>query len=350
MIRKSLKIISFFIIIVLSITGWIILGPATTFQETKKIVFLKEGAPAFENLENQIDTSSVIKYPRFFKYIALRLKIDKSLRNGRFEIKKNQNLWSIIRMLKNNRQAPVKLIITKVRTKEQLASFLANKMEASDSLFLAFLNNDQLLSNYQLNKNTVMAAIMPNTYELYWNSTPKETFEKLFRYYNSYWTPEKIKKASDHKLSPVAATIIASIVEEETAYNPEKPFIASVYINRYQKGMRLQADPTIKFALNDFALKRIYEKHLAVESAYNTYRNNGLPPGPICIPSATTLEAVLNAPETNFLYFVAKSDFSGKHEFSQTYEEHLIKAKAFQEAQDQQENIKKNGLKLEEQL
>jgi UPF0755 protein len=164
--------------------------------------------------------------------------------------------------------------------------------------------------------------------------------KKLFSEKKNYWNEERKKLAAERKLNETTAYILASIVEEETRDNEEKDTIASVYLNRYYKGMRLQADPTVKFALRDFGLKRIYEKHLAVESPYNTYRNAGLPPGPICTPSIQTLEAVLHAPSTNYLYFVAKSDFSGRHVFSETYEQHLRYAKEFQRALDKQQQIK----------
>jgi UPF0755 protein len=179
-----------------------------------------------------------------------------------------------------------------------------------------------------------MAMIYPNTYTYFWSAPLRTIFDKFYAEYKRVWTEERRQQARKLGLTPAQAYTLASIVEEETQALDEKDTIASVYLNRFHKGMKLQADPTIKFAMRDFSLKRIYLKYLTVESPYNTYMNAGLPPGPICTPSLQTLDAVLQSPQTNYLYFVAKSDFSGHHVFSETYEQHLLKAKDFQKAQD----------------
>ncbi|HMH33769.1 MAG TPA: endolytic transglycosylase MltG, partial [Puia sp.] len=167
----------------------------------------------------------------------------------------------------------------------------------------------------------------------------EKVFKKLYAGYKSYWTPEKLQQAAEHGLNPATAYIIASIVEEETHRSEDKGKVTSVYLNRLNKGMRLAADPTVKFALRNFELKRVYEKYLKVESPYNTYKYAGLPPGPICTPAPETLEAVLTSPKTNYLYFVAKPDFSGYSNFAETYEQHLLFAKAYQKSLDEQMKI-----------
>jgi len=177
-----------------------------------------------------------------------------------------------------------------------------------------------------------MCLIIPDTYEFYWNTSADKTLQKLGKYYNEYWTAERKQKAGDHKLTQSQAIIIGSIVEEETNKNDEKGNVASVYMNRLNKNMKLQADPTVKFAVGDFAIRRITSAHLQNASPYNTYMYSGLPPGPICTPSKKTMEAVLNAPETQYIYFCAKEDFSGYHNFSTNYAEHMRNARLYQKA------------------
>jgi UPF0755 protein len=185
-----------------------------------------------------------------------------------------------------------------------------------------------------------MSLIIPNTYSLYWNTTPSKILDKLAGEKEKFWTPERLAKARAQHLTPLQVYTMASIVEEETNKDDDKGKIASVYINRLANGMKLQADPTVKFALKDFGLKRILFKHLSYDSPFNTYQNGGLPPGPICTPSVTTIDAVLNAPQTNYIYFVAKPDFSGYSNFASTYSEHMIFAKAYQQALDSLVRVK----------
>ncbi len=186
-----------------------------------------------------------------------------------------------------------------------------------------------------------MVAVFPNTYSYFWNTGPSAIFRKMYSNYKAWWTPRRLEQAREQGLNPVSAYILASIVEEETNAQGDKGKIASVYLNRMAKGMKLAADPTVKFALQDFELKRIYDKQLKVESPYNTVPAiPGLPPGPICTPSPQTLEAVLTAPKTDYVFFVAKPDFSGYSNFAVTYTEHMENARAYQKALDEQMAIR----------
>jgi UPF0755 protein len=250
-------------------------------------------------------------------------------------------------MLRNGRQSPVNLTITKVRTKENLASLIGKKFEVDSAAVMGFLNNPDTLRRYQLDTNTVMTTVFPNTYTYLWTTPVNGIFKKLFAEYKKVWTEERKRKADSMGLSQTQAYILASIIEEETNNNQEKGLIASVYLNRLAKNMNLGADPTVKFALRNFALKRIYEKHLAIESPYNTYRKKGLPPGPICTPSLTTLDLVLNAPKTDYLFFVAKKDFTQGHVFTSNYQEHLKYAREYQQALNAQEQLKQKGAREE---
>ncbi len=177
-----------------------------------------------------------------------------------------------------------------------------------------------------------MTAIIPNTYEIYWNTSPHKIFKKIYSGYEQFWNDTRKQKAAALNLKPEQVYILSSIIEEETNAKQDKGKIASVYLNRLNAGMRLEADPTIKFALHNFTLKRIYKNYIdsCTSSPYNTYIKKGLPPGPICTPSSTTIDAVLNAPVTEYLYFVAKPDNSGLSNFTASYKEHMINAKNYQ--------------------
>lgn len=332
-----MKKIILIVLIVFLLTGifcaWKFFGPATAFQGEKYFLYIKTGMTYEEEIK-LLEDDDVLQSISFFKWLAEKMDYPKNLKAGKYEIKKRMNLVAILRMLRNGRQTPVNLVITKFRTKQDFASYIGKRYECDSSSAMEFLENNDTLKEYGLDSNTVMTAIFPNTYAYFWNTTPSRIFKKLYISYQSYWTAERKQEAQQHGLTPATAYILASIIEEETNAQDDKGKIASVYINRLEKGMKLAADPTIKYALNNFELKRIYEKYLLVESPYNTYKYTGLPPGPICTPTRQTLEAVLTAPKTNYLYFVAKADFSGYSNFSETFEQHMKYAREYQKALD----------------
>ncbi len=324
--------------------AWVFFGPATAFDKSKKSLYISSFAPIKKAVIDSLTKNQILKNETAFEWLANRMNYWKSIKPGKYDIKKGSSLFDIIRMLRNGKQTPVNLVITKLRTKEDLSRLVGKKFETDSAQMLHFLNNNDSLESFGTTPELAMTMILPDTYTYFWNTSPGKIYKKLADEAERFWTPERNQKSAIQGLTPVQAYILASVVEEETNAAAEKGNIASVYINRIQKGMPLQADPTIKFALKDFSLKRIYEKHLAVESPYNTYRNAGLPPGPICTPSKATIDAVLNAPKTNFLYFVASREFNGTHVFSATYEEHLKKAKEYQQALNQLEQERKSNL------
>jgi len=334
MFRKL--VISVLIIAVLAATlaGWLFFTASTAFSEKSKYLYIRTGHATWPEVLQTFRDSNLVNNTTALDLLGARLEVPEKLKAGRFEIKKGMSLMDITRLLRNNTQSPVKLIITKLRTKENLAGFLGRKMEVDSLDVLAYMSNADSLQPLGFDSNTVMAMIYPNTYTYFWSASINTIFDKFYTEYKRVWTEERRQQARALGLTPAMAYTLASIVEEETRALDEKDTIASVYLNRLNKGMRLQADPTVKFALKDFTLKRIYEKHTEVESPYNTYRNMGLPPGPICTPSLQTLDAVLHPAQTNYLYFVAKSDFSGHHLFTETYGQHLKVAKEFHTAQD----------------
>ncbi len=340
MLRKRVWIPLLLLILAAGIPAVIFLLPNTTFSSQSKYLYIRTDHATYGDLLQTIRDSSYLKSPGAFNFLAKRMNLEEKIKPGRYEIRKGMSVLDVVRMLRNGKQSPVNLVITKLRTREDLASLIGRKFECDSASVIHFLTQQDSLAKFQLDTNTVMTGIFPNSYELFWNSTPAVVFKKLFEEKERYWTDERLAHAASQKITATQAYILASIIEEETRDRKDKDTMASVYLNRFYSGMPLQADPTVKFALKNFTLKRIYNKHTEVNSPYNTYRVKGLPPGPICTPSAASLDAVLNAPSTNYYYFVAKSDFSGRHIFSATYEEHLVHAKEFQEAQNQQEKIK----------
>jgi UPF0755 protein len=240
--------------------------------------------------------------------------------------------WNLVRMLRSGRQEPVKLVLGKMRTKGDFVRAVSTKLEADSNVLRQMMADNVYLGQFGLDSATAMCGVLPDTYEFFWNTNADKAYRKIAANFKRFWSAERVNKAQALNLKPTDAIILASIVEEESNKRDDQPKIASVYLNRMEKGMRLQADPTAKWAAGDFAIKRITSVHTSIPSPYNTYYVAGLPPGPICTPGPKTIDAVLSAPKTNYLYFCAKEDFSGYHRFAATYDEHLKNAALYQQA------------------
>ncbi len=287
-----------------------------------------------------IKKEAIFKDANAFIKVANGMNLQNNIHPGRYEIKQGMSNYRIAKMLRSSSQKPVKLVINKYRTQKDLVAKICKELEVDESSMTNLLNNDDYLKTYDLNSKTSIGAFMQNTYEFYWNSDAEKVFGKIAKYYKNFWSASNIEKAKALNLTPAQVVTLASIVDEETNKKDEKGNVASVYLNRLKKGMKLQADPTVKFAVGDFSIKRILNKHLTVASPYNTYLNQGLPIGPICNPSESSIKAVLNAPKTDYIFFCAKEDFSGYHNFASNDIEHMANAKKFQAAMDAR-NIKK---------
>lgn len=255
-----------------------------------------------------------------------------SVRTGAYRLGPEVSSLTAYRTLANGHQTPVNLVIPSVRTLEQLARTVSRQIMADSANIASLLNDSAFCAGLGYTSETLPALFIPNTYQVYWNMSPKSLMERMRKEHMRYWTEERRMKAQKLGLTEIEVSTLASIVEEETAVNAEKPMVAGLYLNRLKKGMPLQADPTIKFALREFGLKRILYKHLEVESPYNTYKYPGLPPGPIRIPSISGLESVLNPASHGFLYMCAKEDFSGTHNFAVTLSQHAVNAHRYQAA------------------
>ena len=312
---------------------WRLFGSNTDFEEKRKSFYIKTGS-SFDDVVAGLDKQRILKNTGTFKLVAKQLDYEEKVKPGKYVIEKGSSIFDIVRILRSGRQTAVNLVINKLRTKEDLAKKIASSFECDSTEIMKVLNNNDSLTRYGLDTNTVMTAIIPNTYNVLWTTPAPRIFKRLYEEHEVFWNEDRKKKAAGLNLTTSQVYTLASIVEEETNRDADKGKIASVYLNRLEIGMRLGADPTVKFAMKDFGLKRIYHKHLAFPSPYNTYLNSGLPPGPICTPSPKTIDAVLNSPGTSYLYFVAKPEFNGYSNFATNYTEHLRYAKTYQQALD----------------
>ncbi|MCQ2266245.1 MAG: endolytic transglycosylase MltG [Bacteroidaceae bacterium] len=239
-----------------------------------------------------------------------------------------------IRLYRHMHRPPavVRLTIPTVRTMEDLAGRISRVIDADSVEIMAVFGDSVLIDSLGFNHQTLPALFIPNTYEVWQSESPLKLLLRLKREHDAYWTAQRLQQAEAQQLTPVEVMTLASIVEQETANDAERPMIAGMYLNRLRRNMPLQADPTVKFALQDFALRRILHEHLEVDSPYNTYKNPGLPPGPICIPSLASIKAVLSPASHNYIYMCAREDFSGTHNFAETYNEHLRNAHKYARA------------------
>ena len=250
-------------------------------------------------------------------------------RTGRYHVEPGTTCLQLFRLLRNGAQEPMNLVVPTARTMEKLASVLSQSLMVDSAEIAQALTDSSYCNTHGYTTATIPALFIPNTYEVYWDISVDKLVERMESENNRFWTAERKSKAEACGMTREEVATLASIVDEETANNAEKPMIAGLYINRLRLGMPLQADPTVKFAVGDFTLRRILNKHLQVESPYNTYRVVGLPPGPIRIPSIAGLDAVLNHTEHSYLYMCAKEDFSGTHNFAKNLSEHYQNARRY---------------------
>lgn len=257
------------------------------------------------------------------------------IKTGKYAIRPTDTMREFHRRLLMGYQTPIRLTVPSTRTVDRLVQSVARQLMI-DSVEIAQLVADTAFyTPLGYNEATVATLFIPNTYEVYWNSSAEKLLERLQKEHDRFWNEKRLAQAKALDLTPIEVTVLASIVEEETAYNPEKATVAGLYLNRLKKGMLLQADPTVKFAWQAFELRRILYKHLEIDSPYNTYKYVGLPPGPIRIPSIIGIESVLNYEQHSYLYMCAKEDFSGKHNFATTLAQHSANARRYQQALNQ---------------
>jgi UPF0755 protein len=266
------------------------------------------------------------------KTIIRHSEYGNNIRTGRYAIEPDDGAIAVYRRLKSGRQTSMSIVVPEARTMDRLASVLSHKLMLDSATIAEALTSEETCKRMGYDTCTIAAMFVPNTYDVYWNMSIEDLLERMKKEHDRFWKGDREAKAAKMQLTPVEVATIASIIDEETANNAEKPMIAGMYLNRLKAGMPLQADPTIKFALKQFELKRIYNKLLNTDSPFNTYLYQGLPPGPIKIASIKGIDAVLNYVNHDYLYMCAKEDFSGSHNFAKTYKEHLKNAEKYTQA------------------
>lgn len=289
----------------------------------------------YEGFLKAVESSGAVKDMKSFRRAARLNKLDGNFKPGHYELQAGLNNKQIERVFSHGWQTPVKLLVrSNIRDLGKMAALLSGQLEADSTAIMEALNDRQIMEAHCFNRYTYLAMFIPDTYEVYWTVTPLQLLDRLKKEYDAFWNDSRRTRAREAGLTPAQAMTLASIVIEETKYEPEMPTVAGVYINRLKKGMLLQADPTVKYAVNDPSLRRILNVHLQVDSPYNTYRHPGLPPGPITTPTKAAIDAVLNYQHHNYLYFCADASFNGRHRFATSLSEHMANARSFHAAMD----------------
>ncbi|MBN2213209.1 MAG: endolytic transglycosylase MltG [Bacteroidales bacterium] len=287
---------------------------------------------AYEDVLEILGNENILINLQTFNWCARRKNYLNHVYPGRYKIKNRMSNNQLINMLRAGIQNPVNLTFNDIRYLEQLAKRISLQIEADSASIMNLFHEKEFIANYGFDSNSVKAMFIPNTYELWWNTDAKGFFIRMNKEYEKFWNHERDRKSEDIGLTRNEVSTLASIVEEETRKEDEKERITGVYMNRLHKGIRLQADPTVKYAMGNFNVKRILKNHLEIESPYNTYKYAGLPPGPIRIPSIGSIDAVLNYEKHDYLYFCARDDFSGYHVFAKTLSQHNNNARLYQRA------------------
>jgi UPF0755 protein len=304
------------------------------FEENVKnetILIIPENAN-YGQVTDSLVANDILVHLKAFKWVAKKKDYPAAVKPGRYLFEKGMNTNQIVNMLRGGLQEPVDVTFSNVHFKEELAGRVSRYIQADSLSILNLFYNEEKIKQYGFTPETFRAMFIPNTYEFYWTTSAEEFAGRMKVEYERFWNEERRAKAAEINLTPVEVTTLASIVQSETAKKEELPIIAGLYINRLKRGQLLQADPTVKYAVGNFSLKRILNSHLEIESPYNTYKYVGLPPGPINFPETASIDAVLNYEKHNYVYMCARPDFSGYHNFSATLAQHNRNAAAYRAA------------------
>ncbi len=297
------------------------------------IIYIPSHSPTYETLTDSLKAGGVLKDYASFEFTANLKKLHKHIHAGKYKLKKGMTNNALVNLFRSGTQSPVKLTFNNIRTIEDFAGKIAKPIEPDSTDFMKLLNNDSLIEKYGFNKENIIAMFIPNTYEVYWNTSAKKMIKRLHAEYNKFWNDKRKAKAKALNLTLKEVSVLASIVQaEQLRHSDERPKIAGLYINRLNRGMALESDPTLIFAAGDFTKKRVLNKDKETDSPYNTYMYKGLPPGPINMPDISSIDAVLNYTKHNYIFMCAKDDFSEYHNFSTNLRQHLIYARKYQQA------------------
>ncbi|HEX2616001.1 MAG TPA: endolytic transglycosylase MltG [Flavobacteriales bacterium] len=306
-------------------------GPGKKFDNGDRIVLIPTGS-GFDQVVDSLKAAGLVKNESTLRWLAKRKKYVEHVRPGRYRVPSGTSLNTLLNKLRSGEQDPVRVTFTNIKNLPQLAGQVAKYIEPDSLQMIQAINDPATIQRLGFKPETMIALFIPNTYEVWWTERPQAFLERMAREYRKYWTEERKAKAKKLGLSQSEVSTLASVVQAETAQIGDAPIIAGVYLNRIRIGMPLQADPTLKYALGLDSLNRIWDTDKRVDSPYNTYSHTGLPPGPINLPEARFLDATLNAPKHDYLYFCAKEDLSGYSNFARTYEQHQVNARRYHRA------------------
>lgn len=305
--------------------------PNVSITESSKSLFIQSDWE-FDDLIKYLAVNEVIEDSNTFRWVSHYKKYDAHIKPGRYVITDGMNNNQLVNVLRSENK-PLSVVIRSVRTKSELVSNVSNSIESDSLELINLLNDPGFCMRYGFNTTTIFTMFIPNTYEFYWNTSAEEFVERMAREYKRFWTEERKQKAGMIGLSQSEISTLASIVQsEQAAHVDERSVVAGLYLNRIRMGMRLESDPTLIHAIGDYTIKRVLNVHKQVDSPYNTYKNAGLPPGPILLPETTSIDAVLSADQHNYIFMCAKDDFSGYHNFAVSYRDHVNNAKRYQKA------------------
>ncbi len=304
------------------------------FQENvlSNYIMLITEEDTYKTVSSRFEADSVLTSIKAFKWVSKKKNYIDNIKPGRYELTKGMTTNELVNMLRSGAQGPVNITFNNVRFKEELAGKVSKYIEADSVSILNLFSNEEQIKNWGFTTETFRTMFIPNTYEMYWTTSAQDFAERMHTEYQKFWNEERRTKAEALNISPAEVSILASIVQSETIKKEELPRVAGLYVNRLKRGILLQADPTVKYAVGDFSIKRVLNKHLEIESPYNTYKYVGLPPGPICFPDISSINAVLNYEDHKFLYMCAKEDFSGYHNFARTLRQHNKNADKYRKA------------------
>ena len=338
--KKTIYILSFVAVLLLLVGGAVayvaysaVMAPVVEGEETVYIQVLSTDNA--QRVGEKLASTGSIKSMRSFAPLMRHYGYDTRVKPGNYTLRPGDSMRDICLRLVAGNQTPVKLIVPSVRTLDRLAGAVGRQLMTDSASVMDLLTDKAFLDSLGYTSAMLPSLFIPNTYEVYWTMTPEQFVTRMMKENRRYWNDTRRAKAKAQGLTPSEVMTLASIVDEETAKDDEKPLVARLYLNRLKRGMLLQADPTVKYALGDFELRRILYAHLQTDSPYNTYKYAGLPPGPIRIPTMAAIEAVLNPAAHSYLYMCAKEDFSGYHNFASTLAQHNANARRYQRALNQ---------------
>lgn len=296
--------------------------------ENVEYLYIPTGS-TIDDVVQLLDDNNILNNTETFKWVAEKMKY-KNIKPGKYKLEKGMSNVQLIRKLRAGDQEAVKLQFQNFRLMKDFVSYVGKQLECDSLSLMNKLDSIDLIRSYGFNEENIFCMFIPNTYEFYWNTSAEKFISKMHDQYESFWNDDRKAKAKKIGLSKIEVSVLASIVDQEALVNSEMKRIAGVYMNRLNKNMKLEADPTVIFAIGDFNIKRVLNRMLTYNSPYNTYRYEGLPPGPICMPSIAAIDAVLSYERHNYIYFCAKEDFSGYHNFASNIKDHQLNARKFQ--------------------